>query len=376
MKVRILASVVLGASCSYAAAQSSTTAPVPASTPVEASSVFVYGAIDLGVASISNVAGLGRVTGLQNGGLGSSRLGFKGSDALGGGNSINFQLEADVLADVGSAGTGPLFGRAAWVGASGAWGEVRLGRNYTETYELAAKYDPMTGGNFGGLIAVFDSAQSAVNPTSGNLFASYGNTRVDNSVHYRTRSMGGLVTRLTYSAGEKEGSSKTNSQLSGAFDFARGPWEAALVYGQAYSGTTEQLLFRHRAAYLRYTARLVRLVAGHTESIGLGAGGGKFVTNFVGANVPVATQYILNAFYALVDNQVLDRQPRTWTLRADYLLSKRTTLYAGYAASRQDNGSRLNLVNLSKFTSSSGAGNQPNAGDNQTGFMVGLRHAF
>jgi predicted porin len=51
-------------------------------------------------------------------------------------------------------------------------------------------------------------------------------------------------------------------------------------------------------------------------------------------------------------------------------------LYAGYAASRQDKASRLNIVNLAKFTSASGAGNQPNAGDNQTGFMVGIRHVF
>jgi predicted porin len=338
--------------------------------------VALYGSVDLGIASVSNVAGHGRVTGVQNGGLSSSRFGFKGQEAIGGGNAIGFQLEADILADVGSTGSGPLFGRTAWIGANGAWGEVRLGRNYTETYELAAKFDPMAGGNFGGLMAVFESSQTAVNPTSGNLFASYGNARVDNSVHYRTRSLGGLMTRLTYAAGEREGSLKTGSQITGAFDFNSGPWDAALVYGQAYSGTTEQLLFRHRAAYLRYKLGPVRLVGGHTESIGLGTGGGKFVTNFVGADLTVAPAVVVHAVYAQVDNQVLDHQPRSLSLRADYSLSKRTLLYAGFAGSRQDGSSRLNIVNLSKFTSGSGAGNQPLAGDDQTGLMLGLRHGF
>lgn len=196
MHLKTLAGAVFGAFCSCAAAQTSTTAP--AAVPSQSSAAVLYGSLDLGIASVSNVAGNGRVTGLQNGGLSSSRLGFKGTEAIGEGNSINFQLESDILADVGSAGTGALFARAAWVGASGGWGEVRLGRNYTETYEIAAKYDPMSGANFGGLMAVFESTQTSVNGSSGNLFASYGNARVDNSVHYRTRSLGGLVGRFTW----------------------------------------------------------------------------------------------------------------------------------------------------------------------------------
>jgi predicted porin len=285
-------------------------------------------------------------------------------------------LESDVLADVGSAGTGPLFARSAWVGGSGKWGEIRLGRNYTETYELAAKFDPMSGGNFGGMMQVFDSRQTSLNPTSGNLFASYGSARVDNSVHYRTPSLLGFVARATYGAGEAVGSTKTNSTRTASLEYVRGPFESAVVFGQMYSPTAPILVFRHKAGYLRYNFGFARLVYGHTESTGLGPGGGKFVTNFVGANVPAGPSVVLNAFLAKVDNQVFHDKPGTWTLRSDYYLSKRSMLYAGYAASRQDKASRLNIVNLSKFSSASGAGNQPNAGDDQTGFMLGLRHMF
>jgi predicted porin len=336
----------------------------------------IYGALDVGIATVSNVAGKGRVTGEHNGGMSSSRFGFKGSEDIGNGNKINYMLESDVLADVGSAGTGPLWARSAWVGASGHWGEIRLGRNYTETYELAAKYDPMSGGNFGGMMQVFDSRQSSLNGTSGNLFSSYGSARVDNSIHYRTPDLAGFIGRVTYGAGEVAGSTKTNSVRTASLEYGKGPFEAAAVFGQMYSPTAPILVFRHKAGYVRYKFAVARLMAGHTESQGIGPSGGKFITNFVGVNVPVGPSVVVNGFLAKVDNQVFHDKPTTWTLRADYFLSKRSMLYAGYAASRQDKGSRLNIVNLAKFTSSAGAGNQPNAGDDQTGFMVGLRHVF
>jgi predicted porin len=360
MKMKRPAAVLLGVACVAAHAEGP----------------LIYGSLDVGIATVSNVAGKGRVTGEHNGGMSSSRLGFKGSEDIGNGNSINYMLESDVLADVGSAGTGPLFARSAWVGASGKWGELRLGRNYTETYELSAKYDPMSGGNFGGMMDVFDSRQSSLNATSGNLFSSYGSARVDNSIHYRTPSLSGFVGRVTYAAGEASGSTKTNSVRTASLEYGKGPFEAAAVFGQMYSPSAPVLVFRHEAGYVRYKFGFGRLVYGHTESAGLGPGGGKFITDFVGANIPAGPSIVVNAFLAKVDNQVFHEKPRTWTARADYFLSKRSMLYAGYAASRQDNASRLNIVNLAKFSSASGPGNQPNSGADQTGFMLGLRHVF
>lgn len=360
MTMKRIAALLLGVGCATAHA---------ADGPV------IYGALDVGVGTVDKVAGQGRVTGLHNGGMSSSRFGFKGAEDIGNGNSVIYLLEADVLADVGSTGSGALFGRSAWVGAKGNWGELRLGRNYTETYEIAAKFDPMGGGNFGGLMQVFDSRQSGLNAVSGNMFSSYGSARVDNSVHYRTPALAGFVGRLTWAAGEVAGSAKQNSVHTAGLEYANGPFDGAAVFGQMYSPSSPRLVFRHKAAYLRYKFGFGRLVAGHTESEGLGPGGGKFTTNFVGANVP-AGPVVVNALLARVDNAVFDEQPLTWSLRVDHFLSRRSMVYAGYAASRQDGASRLNIVNLSKFSASGAAGNQPAAGDNQTGFMLGLRHVF
>lgn len=360
MTMKRLAALLLGVGCASAHAEG----------PV------IYGQLDAGIATVSNVAGNGRVTGLHNGGMKSSRLGFKGSEDIGGGNSVNYLLESDVLVDTGSTGSGPLFARSAWVGMKGNWGEVRIGRNYTETYEIAADYDPMSGGNFGGLMQVFDSRQPSLNSTSGNLFSSFGSARVDNSIHYRTPVMRGFTGRVTYAAGEAAGSNKRGSVRTGALQYASGAFDGALILGTMYSPASPDLVFRHKAAYLRYKFSFARAVAGHMESEGLGPGGGKFVTDFIGANVPLGAKVIVNGFLARADNEVFDEQPVTWTLRADYFLSKRSMLYAGYAASRQDGASRLNIVNLSKFSGGGAAGNQPAAGDDQTGLMLGLRHVF
>lgn len=360
MTKKRLAALLLGVGCAHAQAQG----------PV------IYGALDAGIGTVSNVGGNGRVTGLHNGGMKSSRLGFKGSEKIGADTSINYLLESDVLVDVGSTGNGPLFARSAWIGAAGRWGEVRLGRNYTETYEIAAGYDPMGGGNFGGLMQVFDSRQTGLNASSGNMFSSYGSARVDNSIHYRTPVVNGFSGRATYAAGETVGSSKRGSVRTLSLGFARGAFDGTVVLGQMYSPAAPALVFRHQAGYLRYRFAVATLVGGHTESEGQGAGGGKFVTSFIGANIPAGPSTIVNAFLARVDNQVFDEQPLTWSLRADYFLSKRSMLYAGYAASRQDGASRLNIVNLSKFTANGAAGNQPAAGDDQTGLMLGMRHVF
>jgi hypothetical protein len=50
---------------------------------------------------------------------------------IGNENKTNYLPEMDRLADVGSAGTGPLFARMYRVGTSGRWSEICMGSNDT-----------------------------------------------------------------------------------------------------------------------------------------------------------------------------------------------------------------------------------------------------
>lgn len=77
------------------------------------SSVTVYGRMDASVGS-NRVNGVS-TTQVFSGNLTTSRIGFRGTEDLGGGLKANFQLESALTVDDGTAG-GLQFRRASWVG--------------------------------------------------------------------------------------------------------------------------------------------------------------------------------------------------------------------------------------------------------------------
>jgi predicted porin len=98
------------------------------------SSVTIYGLADLGVEHLTNVGAGGSSLTRMPGLTGSlpSRLGFRGSEDLGGGLKAVFTLEMGLALDTGTLNQGGRgFGRQAFVGLAGPWGAVTLGRNYS-----------------------------------------------------------------------------------------------------------------------------------------------------------------------------------------------------------------------------------------------------
>ncbi len=133
-----------------------------AGTAQAQSSVTVYGVLDVGVGETkftdnATVTGFTdrktKNTGNGDGGLATSRLGFRGTEDLGGGTRANFMLEYD-LTDAGSGGgaaastaTGEgrvaatLGARESWIGLSDAkLGELKLGRMATATHGVVAGF--------------------------------------------------------------------------------------------------------------------------------------------------------------------------------------------------------------------------------------------
>lgn len=107
------------------------------------SSVTLFGVLDAGVAYIKGT-GAGHATGLVAGGNSNSRLGFRGTEDLGGGMSASFWLEGQVSNDVGGGATqttGFDFARRSTVSLSGPVGELRLGRDYAMTYWNMVVFD-------------------------------------------------------------------------------------------------------------------------------------------------------------------------------------------------------------------------------------------
>ena len=198
MKKSILALALLGAFSSAAMAQSSVT---------------IYGVVDVGVAYKD--AGAGKLTSLDSGLNSTSRLGFKGTEALGGGLKANFNLEMGLKADTG-ANDAAIFARGAWVGLSGDdFGSVNFGRHKSLTYIYGAQIDPFMDGLLGKTDLMFKI-----------------NAVRDNSITYTSQSFGGFSVAAQYGFGEKAGDATANRVTSVAASYVNGPLNANIVWDQ------------------------------------------------------------------------------------------------------------------------------------------------
>ncbi|NIE62598.1 porin [Burkholderia sp. Ax-1719] len=154
---------------------------VSASPVFAQSSVTLYGVIDNGIVYQSSSGSNSAVRAVP-GGLFATRFGFKGSEDIGGGIHVNFQLEQAFSGQSGAA-TNPAdaFNRLAYVGLSGGFGEVRFGLQNSPQYDvLQAAMDPSwvksiasPMNNFNGLIIRANNGISYYTPTFGGLNAKF-----------------------------------------------------------------------------------------------------------------------------------------------------------------------------------------------------------
>lgn len=167
-------------------------AVLAASGAAMAQNVSVYGIVDVFLGSVTTDPGNASLTQtvLDAGGVSPNRWGLKGSEDLGGGLKAEFNLEQGFSSDngAGSDAKATAFARQSWVGLSGKFGAVRLGRTTTPFDDVSGASD-----------AVFDSGLSPMN----YVFKSTGYTaRPNNSVYYQAPEMASLSAALSYSLGE------------------------------------------------------------------------------------------------------------------------------------------------------------------------------
>ncbi len=143
-------------------------ATLAATTAFAQSSVTISGQLDTGISSNESGSGATKSTQtVMNTGIhGASRLRFVGTEDMGGGNKANFWLEMQPNFQTGSTAA-DLFNRGAWVGLQGGWGELRLGRQGTNTIGAICTIDQhgCYSGFYGG--GILFSGQSGPGSTGG-----------------------------------------------------------------------------------------------------------------------------------------------------------------------------------------------------------------
>jgi predicted porin len=350
------------------------------------SSVTLYGIMDAGV-EISN-HGKGSLTRVISGGQFASRFGFRGSEDLGGGLAALFRLEMGLSLDDGTLGQGGrIFGREATVGLrSSQWGEVSLGRGVMPYFLAQSATDAFVWGGNGGLLALTRSAGAVQ-----QLLPLAVSGRLDNSVNYASPVLRGLQLRAQVAAGE--GSTTIGRGYGASARYTDGPWDVVAAtatqrgagnangsaLGYALGGS---YAFRFGRTYVGYTKEqnsCTTCTGLLTRSPGLAPGGaGDFRMVNVGMRIPVDA---LNLMWQVT--RVQDRSDHlsapgnrdaTWlAVGAEYLLSKRTSVYGSVGTVGNSHGSAYAL--------GTGSAQQPAgavaAGDPRAKAMgFGVRHAF
>lgn len=346
----------------------------------QAQTVTVYGLLDASVEHLTNVGAAGgsltRMPGLT--GSVPSRLGLRGSEALGDGLRAVFTIEQGLGLDSGTLNQGGRsWGRQAFVGLAGDWGTLTLGRQYSMLFWSQTEADILGPAAYG----------------SGSLDSYLPNARVDNAIAYRGI-FGGLTVGATWSfgrdavnagpspsgtncAGESADDGQACRQWSVLAKYDAAAWGVAAAVDEirggtgAFAGLTGSALTDRRAT-----------VAGWARFDALKLGAGVIARRNEGsAATPRSRLWYVGAAYALtpaltidgewfkLDYRSSDNGARLVAVRATYGLSKRTAVYATA-------GHIGNEGTLALSVSNAAAGNGPAAGGSQSGFAVGVRHAF
>lgn len=338
-------------------------AAIAASSAVFAqSSVTLYGVVD---ASVESVKGTDTVTRVSSDNLVSSRLGFKGTEDLGGGLKANFVLEATLAVDTGAT-KDRFFDRAAWVGVSGGFGALRFGRQDTSIGELA------------GNISIL-GAQAYDDLKIAKTFSGDGYRRTDNAITYiLPKFVDGLSAQVQYStqASGAESTDKLGSHFGLNVQYAVAGFSAGLGYIDAKESVKNTTVAKESdgtgvLAYVGYDFGVAKLT-GYFEQDKRDLAAEKLQVVGGRLDVPFGKDFKLQASYSQVKDHSFSKtdtkgdDAKIVALKGVYTLSKRTSVYALFTNVSNDVGSTLAL---------SGA-TLANGDDSSRGFAVGLSHKF
>jgi len=355
------------------------------------SSVTIYGIIDAGITYIDNQGGYSDYKFADGVNYG-NRLGFRGTEDLGGGLRALFNLEMGFNLRNGTLAQGGAgFGRQSWVGIqSDALGTLTAGRQYDFVRDYLTQF------NYGGFASVYAGHQGDYDRISGK--------QINNAVKYVSPSLGGFTFGAMFGFGEQVDAFNKKSQFSLGSGYKNG----ALSIGAAYVRLNDNNVYPYAQTGVYSFMGLPAAAQGATpngvvdffpvtgagfvldkqEIAGIGASykfdkfllavnttATKFTKgeNSTTQNVyEIGGMYFLDGPWALVGGyQHVTMEDDRWnqyTGAVRYSFSKRTTVYASASYLRAS----------SQVDASQGAGfyTTPSSDNSQTTYRIALVHTF
>jgi predicted porin len=313
------------------------------------SSVTLYGRIDASIGNQKTTTGGVTVAdpGVQisSGAHTGSRWGLRGSEDLGGGLKANFQLEQGFSIDTGAANNPNEFNRTAKVGLSGGFGSLDVGRQYDITDTIYANYDAMGYSGFSAMGYTFNVGCGAAGG-SGDCVG-----RQDNSVIYKTPSMGGFSVTALWAPGEDKTAAASAGRVYGLMaDYSNGPIGVGLAWqsNKAAAGRTRTDSVLGASYNLGVAKLFLQLESGKNNNT---VGTGKDNGFNVGAVIPVGAAK-LSVGYATEKQKIAGAEvskAKAFGLLGTYDLSKRTYVYAGYRRGETNPVGANNTTKVTKY---------------------------
>jgi len=321
------------------------------------SGVSIFGTADIGLRSVK-LGSSGSITTVTSNGLSTSKLGFKGEEALGGGSYAGFWLESGFLPDTGAmSDSTKFFNRRSTVSLGSArYGELRIGRDYTPTYSALSASGPFGDTGLGAISNIANVVSSGARTF----------TRADNQVAYFLPSMNGVTGAVAFALGEGVAGARYRG---GNLGYAQGPMRLLVGVGRTAAvagdftqwiatGSYDLVAATLYGAYVRGTYRTNRQST-YQVAVGIPVGNGLVKASYTIGDMQGPTV----AGAAVSDADDVKRIAIGYT----YNLSKRTALYTTAVRLQNQGRSAFSLA-------AAPAGYFP--GQSNTGFDVGIRHNF
>ena len=326
--------------------------------------VQIYGIVDAGVEYVNGVnsgaAGspTGSVMRVQSGNESSSRIGFRGREDLGGGLAAVFTLENGFSADTGAAGqSNRLFGRQAYVGLAGHFGEIELGRQTTVIYDYGVVFDPISAARF----------------STGIMDAAYF-SRADNAIKY-VGSFGALNVASQYSFGydstitngsEVPGAPAVGREMGVTTNYTIGRAQLGAAYDRqnGTSVATEDNNIQRTVVGANIDFKLVVLSTAYERQL-VTTGPTSLANKFYWVDLQYTGGAVtLTPAIYIFDPSGSHNKSTMLTVLGSYALSKRTDLYSQLALMKNQAAAAVGMDGSVNF------------GENQNALTVGIRHRF
>ncbi|WP_051156629.1 porin [Herbaspirillum huttiense] len=324
------------------------------------SSVTIYGRVVAGVDFQTNAGtnGQGSKWSAANNQWGTSMIGFKGTEDLGGGTNAFFLLESGFNSTTGKTNGPELFNRRSYVGLNGSAGSIKIGKNLFINNDVW--YLDPTGQQWIG---------------TANLVKGRNWGGASNIIEYQTPTWGGFNATFQTSLGEKAGSTTKGRKDGVSLAYQKKGLELRAIYDvvRDANGNYDDLWKHSKELILGGTYKFdkLKMFVGYEnlKAPDVAAGTPDTVNHYwVGANYQISPALTLmgSVFHVNVNNN--GGSANLYMVGANYNLSKRTLLYVGAGTVRNKGNATFSLE--------ADQAGPPLAGQGQNGGYVGIAHSF